>query len=265
MKEITSLQNPEVKKIVQLRSKSRFRKESGEFLVEGRREFERACSTGFELQNKFRNPEILQDTDPWNGFFQKQGPDEVILRDKVYEKVSVREGTEGIIGIFKERSIDFFGLEFRNSPLFLVLDGIEKPGNLGAIFRTADAAGIDGVMISGFSGDLYNPNTIRASLGCVFSVPWAITDPKTILNFLEEKGLETFLALPGEHPSVFDLDFSKGGAICLGSEDKGISSDYLKGNQRAFNIPMNGIADSLNVSVSAGIVVYEALRQRTSP
>ena len=262
MKEITSSANSEFKNLILLKSKAKHRKESGTFLVEGRREFERAVKSGYKLLSKYRSATILNDQDPWFDFFISNGPPETLLDSNLFEKLAVREGSEGVIGVFSEKRMDFWELEFSKKPIFLVLDGIQKPGNIGAIFRTADGAGVDGVLLSNYSGDLYNPNTIRASLGCVFSIPALIGDQTAVFNFLRNKDVQVFSAMPGPHPPLYDLDLNDGVALVFGSEDRGIIEGEYTRHGKPFNIPMKGIADSLNVSVSVGISVYEALRQR---
>ncbi len=263
MKKITSSSNPEIRRIRLLRSKSKFRKEEGAFVVEGRREFERALKNGFHLEQKYRDPSLLKEDDPWYKIYEQQSLSDVVLSSKVFEQLTFRGRTEGVIGVFREKKFDLGDLRVSKKAFFVVLDGIEKPGNIGAIFRTADAAGVDGIFISNYDGDIFNPFSIRASLGCVFSVPFVQSNPNEIIEFLKKNKFAGYLALPGDHPSIFQLDLSSSSALIFGAEDKGISKEYLNEGMTPFNIPMAGIADSLNVSVSVGISLYEAVRQRT--
>jgi RNA methyltransferase, TrmH family len=259
---IHSSSNPEVKDLHTLKVKARVRKERGMFLVEGRREFERAWASGFALKKKFRCESILRDSDPWYSNYKNMEAEEVLLDGKAFEKLATREGSGGIIGLFENLDRKLSGFDPGKDPLILVLDGIEKPGNIGAIFRTADGAGASAIFLSNFPGDLYNPNTIRASLGCIFSIPFYVDEPKAILKFLADQKIEPFVAIPGKKRMIHECDFSGASAMVFGSENQGVTSEYENLKNAGFTVPMNGIADSLNVSVSVGIVIYEAIRQR---
>jgi len=261
-KTIFSSSNPEIKELFNLKAKSRSRKEQGLFLVEGRREFERAWKSGFVLKKKFRSESILDQNDPWFSVYDKIEVEEGLLEGKAFEKLATRESSGGVIGLFEIRERNLKDFAPGSNPLILVLDKIEKPGNIGAIFRTADGAGVQAVILSNFPGDLYNPNTIRASLGCVFSVPFFVSGPAEILEFLDGHKIKPFVAIPGQKRMIHECDFKGSTALIFGSEDQGVCAEFETLKNAGFTIPMKGISDSLNVSVSVGIAVYETLRQR---
>ncbi len=261
---ISSRSNPEFKQLYQLSNKSKERRSRFMFLVEGRRELERAYKSGFRLMKKYSCPDILIPTDPWYSSYQKFSAPEIELSRGLYNSIAVRKDVEGVIGLFETPEKQLPDIPFKKNPLILVLDQVEKPGNIGAILRTADGAGVDAVLLHGFRGDIFNPNTIRASLGCIFSVPVLQVNTKELSDFLIKNDFKVFATLPEADSSYFDFDYSQSTCMILGAEDKGISASLLRElkSVQPVNLPMKGIADSLNVSVSAALVSYEVLRQR---
>jgi TrmH family RNA methyltransferase len=180
----------------------------------------------------------------------------------VYEKMAYREGTEGIIAVVKTKAHHLNGLTLREHPLIVVLERVEKPGNLGAILRTAEAAGVDAVIVCDPLTDLYNPNLIRASIGGVFSVPTAVCTSKECIAFLKEHKIRILTAQLQDSYDYYDYDMRGATAIVMGTESTGLSQQWREAADVHIRIPMLGRLDSLNVSVSAAILMYEAVRQR---
>ncbi len=243
-------------------NKKRGRTIHHQFLVEGIREIEMALETGLQpdeiLFNYHWNDSIL---DAYRSKLSETK--EYILDDGVFEKISYRDSVANAVAIFPLFDTNIASLKLPPTPLLLVLESIEKPGNLGAMFRTADAAGVDGIIITNANTDFYNPNVIRASLGTVFTVPFAITNNDECLEFLQNQGATIYSTyLEGSVPH-FDANMKEATALVMGSEAFGITDFWIKNSDQCIKIPMNGKADSMNVSTAAAVVVYEAIRQRT--
>ncbi len=261
IKEIQSLQNPLVKLYSQLHEKSRARKKLGLFVVEGRREVQLALQGGYQL-NSLMVCDDLIDEDFLN-------PEEIDSKDcvhissAIYQKLAMRGATEGVLAIFKEKSHGLSELHFkRDNPLILVAEAPEKPGNIGALLRTADAANLDAVIIANPRTDLYNPNTIRSSVGCLFTRSVATGSSQEIIDFLKEKGITIYCAALAASEEYHTHHFAQASAIVVGTEATGLSSTWLEQSDHNIRIPMQGHIDSMNVSVSAGILIFEAKRQR---
>ena len=253
---ITSAQNPKIKTLLSLQEKSRLRKEMGLFVVEGRRELEHCAKAGFEVETVFYCPEIC-------GFV----PDYKHIVDiprQLYEIVAYRGGTEGIIAEVKARTLTLNELKLKEQPLIAVLESIEKPGNLGAVLRSADAAGVDAVLICDPYTDLYNPNLIRASIGAVFTVPVVCCDSIEAINWLKDKGIRIYTAQLQDSEWYYDTDMTGGTAIAIGTEATGLTELWREAANAHIKIPMLGRLDSLNASVSAAILLFEAVRQRNT-
>lgn len=251
---ITSAQNPKIKTLLALQEKSRLRKEMGLFVVEGKRELEHCVAAGFEVETVFYCPDIC-------GFV----PDYKHIVDVpryIYEKIAYRGGTEGIIAEVKTRSLELSDLKLKEHPLVIVLEGVEKPGNLGAVLRSADAAGADAVLICDPLTDLYNPNLIRASIGAVFTVPVVCTSSEDAVNWLKEHDIKIYTAQLQDSSWYYDTDMRKGTAIAIGTESTGLTDVWREAADAHIKIPMLGRLDSLNASVSAAILLFEAVRQR---
>lgn len=251
---ISSAQNPKVKRLLALQEKSSLRRETGLFVVEGRREIERCVASGFTVDTLFVCPEIVGD-------FAAAGKVFTLSRG-VYEKVAYRGGTEGVMAEVKARHLSLENLQLPENPLVVVMESVEKPGNLGAVLRTADAAGADAVLVCDPLTDLYNPNLIRASLGAVFSLPVVCCTTPQAIAFLKEKGIRILTAQLQDSKPYYGTEMTAGTALVMGSEALGLGDAWRKAADAHILIPMNGIVDSLNVSVSAAILLYEAVRQR---
>lgn len=261
-KQISSTQNPLIKKVLILKEKSRERKKTGLFVVEGKREIELAQKGEYQFQTLLYVPEIIdfkiQD-------FIKMHPNcEIVeLAQTVYEKIAHRGSTEGVLALceIKSHSLDKISFKSKN-PLVLVAEAPEKPGNIGALLRTADAAALDAVLIANPKSDLYNPNIIRSSVGCLFTSLAATGSSEEIIQFLKEKSIKIRCAALTASKIYTEVDFTEPTAIVVGTESTGLSSDWLENSDENLIIPMRGQIDSMNVSVSAAILIFEAGRQR---
>ncbi len=265
MPEITSLQNPRIKYIVKLRDDRRQRQRDGVMLVEGAYEIELAIAGGMRPREVFFCAELaagksVPGLDPSSGSGPRLEP--VTVSRPVFEKMSHREGPDGWLAVFPvpHRTLDLLPLSA--APLLVLAQSVEKPGNLGAILRTADAAGVDGVLVCDPRVDLYNPNVVRASRGTLFTVPAAETTSAEALAWLRAKGIRVLAATPQAETLHFEADLR--GPLCLavGAEDEGLSDFWLQNADLQIKIPMAGKVNSLNVSASAAILLYEAVRQR---
>ncbi|MBR4730850.1 MAG: RNA methyltransferase [Prevotella sp.] len=253
---ITSVQNARVKHVVALQQKSSLRREEGLFVVEGQREIEHCIACGYEVVEMFlRSQESGVRS-------QENTPTATLVTPQVYEKMAYRESTEGIIAIAKCKSHGLKDLVLKEHPLIVVLESVEKPGNLGAILRTAEAANVDAVIVCDPLTDLYNPNLIRASIGGVFAVPTAVCSSKECIAFLKEHQIRILTAQLQDSYDYYDYDMRHATAIVMGTESTGLSQQWREAADAHIRIPMLGRLDSLNVSVSAAILMYEAVRQR---
>ena len=266
---ITSVQNARIKHVVALQQKSSLRREEGLFVVEGQREIEHCKACGYEIKETFI-------VDSGQLTVDSGGKKPVVVSPQVYEKMAYRGSTEGIIAVVKckEHQLTILGRAKRQSradnaqftikdnPLVVVLEGVEKPGNLGAILRTAEAAGVDAVIVCDPLTDLYNPNLIRASIGGVFSVPVAVSTSKACIAFLKEHQIRILTAQLQDSYDYYDYDMKGATAIVMGTESTGLTDTWRRAADAHIRIPMLGRLDSLNVSVSAAILLFEAVRQR---
>jgi len=267
---ITSVQNARIKHVVALQEKSSLRRKEGLFVVEGRREIEHCVACGYEVVEVFTVDGLRFTVDGLR--FTVDGlqftVDSPVTRvtPQVYEKMAYRGSTEGIIAIVKAKDHSISSVNRKllsvNNPLVVVLESVEKPGNLGAILRTAEAAGVDAVIVCDPLTDLYNPNLIRASIGGVFSVPTAVCDSKACIAFLKERGIRILTAQLQDSYEYYDYDMRQATAIVMGTESTGLTDQWREAADAHIRIPMLGRLDSLNVSVSAAILMYEAVRQR---
>ena len=255
IEQITSAQNPKIKNLLLLQEKSKARREQGLFVVEGRRELEHCLEGGYEIKTVFYCPEICQDTPEINCLF-------VELPLAIYKKVAYRDSTEGIIAEVAYKSPALEDLNLPENPLIVVLESVEKPGNLGAVLRSADAAGADAVLIGDPLTDLYNPNLIRSSIGAVFTVPTVAAPSADIIAFLKARGIQILTAQLQDSSYYYDVNMRRGTAIVMGTESTGLTPVWRKAADAHIRIPMLGRLDSLNVSVSAAILLFEAVRQR---
>lgn len=255
---ITSVQNARIKHVVALQQKSSLRREEGLFVVEGQREIEHCIACDYEVVELF----VLNTID-YSGSIAP-----TFVTPQVYEKMAYRGSTEGIIAVVrcKEHSLLTLcsSLSAKPRPLIVVLESVEKPGNLGAILRTAEAAKVDAVIVCDPLTDLYNPNLIRASIGGVFCVPVAVCTSGECITFLKEHGVRILTAQLQDSYEYYDYDMRHATAIVMGTESTGLTDQWREAADAHIRIPMLGRLDSLNVSVSAAILMYEAVRQRQS-
>ena len=253
---ITSVQNARVKHVTALQQKSSLRREEGLFVVEGQREIGHCIACGYEVVELF-----VLDSLHYTG-----DQPATIVTPPVYEKMAYRGSTEGMIAVVKCKdhalSTVSAQLSTHKNPLIVVLESVEKPGNLGAILRTAEAANVDAVIVCDPLTDLYNPNLIRASIGGVFSVPVAVCTSKECIAFLKEHKVRILTAQLQDAYDYYDYDMRQATAIVMGTESTGLSQQWRDAADVHIRIPMLGRLDSLNVSVSAAILMYEAVRQR---
>lgn len=252
---LTSSANPKFKRLIALLQKSSERRESALFTVEGVREISHCIEAGYKPDCIFFCPDIVsEETLPQCRHFA--------LSAGLYAKAAYREGTEGAIGVFQAIEHPLSSLHLKDNPLIAVLESVEKPGNLGAVLRTCDAAGADALVICDPRTDLYNPNLIRASIGAVFTVPTAVCTTAQAITFLKSKGIRILTAQLQDSSLYYECPMTKGTAIVMGTEATGLSDKWRQAADAHIRIPMLGKLDSLNVSVSAAILLYEAVRQR---
>ena len=265
---ITSVQNARVKHVVALQQKSSLRREEGLFVVEGQREIEHCIACGYEVVELYKRSQE-------SGVKREV---EYLVSPQVYEKMAYRGSTEGIIAVAKckdhslsilspltspldRRTLATNGTQ-EHSPLIIVLERVEKPGNLGAILRTAEAAGVDAVIVCDPLTDLYNPNLIRASIGGVFNVPTVVCTSEECIAFLKANHIKILTAQLQDSYEYYDYDMTQATALVMGTESTGLTQQWREAADAHIRIPMLGRLDSLNVSVSAAILMYEAVRQR---
>ena len=260
LKQITSVQNPFIKSLVLLQEKAKARKQSGTFLIEGKREIELALKGNYELVTILFLPEMISEKEI--NIILKNKTELIEINKEVYQKLAYRDTTEGIIAIAKTKSLQLSHLKLSKNPLILVVEAIEKPGNLGAMLRTADAAKIDAVIIANPKTDLYNPNIVRSSVGCLFTNQIATASSKEVINFLQENNISIFSATLQNATYYHTQDYTLPTALVVGTEATGLSEIWRQKSIQNIIIPMQGEIDSMNVSVAAAILLFEAKRQR---
>ena len=275
---ITSAQNPKIKNLLLLQEKSKARREQGLFVVEGRRELEHCLEAGFKVRTVFVCPEVMGERWPVGA-----GHDDpsvipglnpsvipgltgnlVEIPEALYRKVAYREGTEGVLAEVEVRERRLEDLALVERPLVMVLESVEKPGNLGAVLRSADAARADAVIVCDPLTDLWNPNLIRASIGAVFTVPTVCASSAETIDWLKSRGIRILTAQLQDSSWYYDVDMTVGTALVMGTESTGLTDVWRRAADAHIRIPMLGRLDSLNVSVSAAILLFEAVRQRNA-
>lgn len=259
---ISSLQNPLIKKLLLLQHKARERKKTGLFIVEGLREITLAHKAGYTLNTLLFCPKILPYPHlslPPTLTYLAPTP----ITKQVYKKLAYRQSTEGLIALVTRKTHALTHIEFRTqNPLLLVAEAPEKPGNLGALLRTADAAALDAVLIANPKTDLYNPNIIRASLGGLFTNQIGIGTTSDIIHFLTQRCIKIYAAALTASTSYLNANFTGPTALVVGAEATGLTSEWLCHTNENLIIPMQGHVNSMNLSVSAAILIFEAKRQR---
>lgn len=259
MKQITSIQNPFIKSLVLLQEKSKARKQSGIFLIEGKREIEIAMKGGYEVETILFLPELISVVEARK---LSKSADLIEISKEVYQKLAYRDTTEGILALAKTKSLQLSDLKLSENPLILVAEAPEKPGNIGALLRTADAANLDAVIIANPKSDLYNPNIVRSSVGCLFTNQIATGTTEEIITFLKERKIAIYCATLQNSTSYHTQDYTTPTALVVGTEATGLTEEWRKAATQNIIIPMQGEIDSMNVSVAAAILIFEAKRQR---
>ncbi|NVK53160.1 MAG: RNA methyltransferase [Flavobacteriaceae bacterium] len=261
MKEISSTQNPFVKKILKLQEKVKERKKQQLFVVEGQREISLAIKGTYTIhtllfcEDYFSQEKLNQ--------FTTQHTELISISKEVYQKLAYRATTEGLIALVNTKDFLLSNIKFTSpTPLILVAEAIEKPGNIGAILRTADAANIDAVLIANPKTDMFNPNIIRSSVGCVFTNQIGVGSTEEIIAYLKESNINIFATTLQNSNAYYKEDYTKATAIVVGTEAIGLSEKFRFAATQNINIPMQGQIDSMNVSVAAAIVIFEAKRQK---
>ena len=259
MKQITSVQNPFIKSLVLLQEKSKARKQTGTFLIEGHREIELAQKGSYEIETILFLSEIISEYDAK----KLSGSAELIEISKdVYQKLAYRDTTEGILAIAKSKNLSLSELNLGKNPLILIAESPEKPGNIGAMLRTADAAKLDAVIIANPKSDLYNPNIVRSSVGCLFTNQIATGTTEEIIAFLKEKNISIYCATLQDSTGYHTQNYTTPTALVVGTEATGLTQEWRDNSTQNIIIPMQGAIDSMNVSVAAAILIFEAKRQR---
>lgn len=260
MKQITSVQNPYIKSLVQLQEKAKVRKQTGTFLIEGQREIELAVKGGYEIETILICTDLVQHYENLN--IQKSDHQLIEISKEVYQKLAYRDTTEGILAIAKTKSLSLSDLKLSKNPLILVGESLEKPGNIGAILRTADAANVDAVIIANPKSDLYNPNIVRSSVGCLFTRQIAMGTTEEVIAYLKANNINIYSATLQDSTEYNTQDFTIPTALVVGTEATGLSEKWRVESTKNIIIPMQGEIDSMNVSVAAAILLFEAKRQR---
>ena len=260
--QITSVQNARVKRLLLLQQKSAERRAAGLFVMEGQRELHHCLAAGYEADSLFYCPEYSGVEDWLHAHPQVSSALRFSVSAPVYERMAYRGSTEGVVALVRERRQSLADLQLSPSPLIVVVERVEKPGNLGAILRSADAAKADAVIVCNPLTDLYNPNLIRSSIGAVFTVPTVATTTEACIAFLRQHDIRILTALLQDSSLYYDTDMRQPTAIVMGTEATGLTDQWRQAADAHIRIPMLGQLDSLNVSVSAAILLFEAVRQR---
>ncbi len=259
---ITSTQNPKIKNLLAL-EKPRERRKQGLFIVEGRKEIALALAAGYKIGNLFFCEELITKDD-----LEALHPADKLLvpvsRD-VFEKVAIRENSGGVFAVAEQKTHRLDAIRLSDNPLVLVLESVEKPGNLGAILRTADAAALDAVIICDPKTDFYNPNVIRSSVGCIFTNQVASATSEETLQWLRDNHITPYSTYLKASRQYHTVDFTAPSAIVMGTEATGLSDTWITKDQNPIIIPMAGQIDSMNVSTAAAVIIFEARRQRGFP
>jgi TrmH family RNA methyltransferase len=264
---ITSLQNEKIKRVARLRT-ARGRKAAALTIVEGCREVQRAIAAGVSVEEVFFCKDLLAQhgtDDPlgdhggWSSFVSYE------VNPKVYRKISYGGRQAGLLAVCRPRLYRFEDVPHRKASVWVVLEGIEKPGNIGAILRSCDGARASGVILCGGCSDVYNPNVIRASMATVFSVPVVVSTNQEALDCLRQRNVTIYGAFPDAHAIYSRVTYEPSAAVVLGNEHTGLSEFWSRHTDHKIRIPMKGLADSLNVSASASILIYEILTSSSRP
>lgn len=264
LKHISSTQNPLIKQITTLKDKSRERKKQQQFIIEGIREITLALKGGYTIKTLLFEDSLCTQNQINNLLkLTIQQPEVIAITKEVYQKIAYRDTTEGVVAIAITKTNTLEHLQLKNkTPLILVAEAPEKPGNIGALLRTADAANLDAVIIANPKTDIYNPNTIRSSVGCLFTNQIATGSTTAIINYLKLHNISIFCAALQDSVNYHTQNFTTAAALVVGTEATGLSNEWRTASTQNIIIPMQGEIDSMNVSVAAGILIFEAKRQR---
>ena len=260
---ITSMQNDRVKDLVRLRDR-RHRDRSRQFVIEGYREIVRAVDASIPIGTLFICPGLfLGPNEPeLIGRVESTGGEIVELSEEPFRKASYRDRPEGLLAVAPQFPTDLGALRLGTTPLLLVAESIEKPGNLGTMLRTADAAGADAVIVADANTDPFNPNVVRASTGALFTVPLGVASTPATLAWLRANSVKVAVTTPDTEVLLWDTDLRGSIAVVVGAEQYGLTDAWLEEADLTIRIPMAGMADSLNAAMAAGVVLFEAVRQR---
>jgi len=256
---ITSSQNPRIKNLLAL-EKPRERRKQGIFLIEGSKEVGLAVEAGYTVSNLFFCEELISREELISFGI---APDKwIAVTREVFQKIAVRENSGGVVATAIQKDHRLENLRLDGDPLLLIIESVEKPGNLGAMLRTADAAGVDAVIICDPQTDFYNPNVIRSSVGCVFTKQIASATTSEVIQWLREREIDIYCTYLKASRPYHEIDYKNPCAIVMGTEATGLSMAWVEAATANIIIPMQGAIDSMNVSTAAAVVVFEARRQR---
>jgi len=258
MEKIESLQNSKVKQVVKLK-KNHERKKTGLFVVEGIKELERAFLAHIEMEYILVNLDLL---DSIPEYLKKHQEKIYYVSKNLFEKISYKENPDGILAVAKRKKLNLENILLKKNSLIVVLEAVEKPGNLGAILRSADATSVDALIICDSRTDIYNPNVIRASLGTVFNMQVVISEKEEVVKYLQKNKIFSFATSPDASKFYTEQNFNIPLALIIGTEHNGLSDFWLNQADEKIKIPMLGVVDSLNASVSTAVILYEIIRQR---
>jgi TrmH family RNA methyltransferase len=260
---ISSPQNERLKRLIRLQAKPKERKSSGLFVIEGLKEIAFALQCGYAVEEVFFAASQTPAVEHEIGHLLPKSTKVFSLSNEAFEKLAYREDSSAAVAIAQAKPYTLEQLPLSERPLILVAEGMEKPGNFGALLRTADAAKVDAVILCDSPIDQYNPNAIRSSVGCIFSMPVAVCSTEEAIQFLKNKGIRILVTHLKASLPYFTQNYKGPSAIVVGAEAWGVTDAWAKASDQNIIIPMQGINDSLNVSVAAAVVVFEAVRQRS--
>ena len=255
--QISSTQNPRIKHLMSLQQRSQQRRNEQRIVVEGARELQHCINAGFNVETVFYCPTLFDSNKLPSTEFEA-----IQVTSQVYDKIAYRGSTEGVIAIVEPRNLTLDDIKLDDSPLIVVLEGVEKPGNIGAVLRSADAAQATAVIVCDPLTDLYNPNLIRSSIGAIFTVPCIACDSEECIKFLKKNNIKILTAQLQDSELYYETQMRGATAIVMGTEATGLTQAWREAANAHIRIPMRGALDSLNVSVSAAILLFEAVRQR---
>ena len=257
--QISSTQNPRIKRLMALQQRSQQRRNEQRIVVEGARELQHCIEAGFNIDSIFYCPALFDIES-----LQVSNCEKIEVTPQVYDKIAYRGSTEGVIAIVEPRYLTLSDIELGDAPLIVVLEGVEKPGNIGAVLRSADAAKATAVVVCDPLTDLYNPTLIRSSIGAIFTVPCVVCSSEECIKFLKENNIKILTAQLQDSELYYHTPMREATAIIMGTESTGLTQMWREAATAHIRIPMRGALDSLNVSVSASILLFEAVRQRES-